>query len=184
MSGDSNNAFLHCGDVSQPSGALCVCVCVCVCLCVGACVCGCVCVWVRVRACVRACVVGWFCLHTISAVSLVLVISTRKSAAWQVQTSIACCSRFARESCREVQMSTWAPAIRLCLYCCQEIFFILFAAVIYSRSLLLLHVVLGHHVVLPYHARQHGLDVLGPAAWMTFEACLTTLCSCCYRVWA
>ena len=38
MSGDSNNAFLHSGDVSQPSGAHCVCVCV--------------------RACVRACVRG------------------------------------------------------------------------------------------------------------------------------
>lgn len=28
MSGDGNNAFLHCGDVSQPSGALSACVCV------------------------------------------------------------------------------------------------------------------------------------------------------------
>ena len=131
--------------------------------------------------CLHVCVC--FCLHTISAVSLVLVMSRRKSTAWQVQTPIACCSRFVRESCREVQMSTWATNIRLCLYCCQEIFFILFSAVMYGRSLLLLHVVLGHHVVLPYHARQHGLDVLGPA-WMIFEACLTTLCSCCYRVWA
>jgi len=39
-----------------------------------------------------------------------------------------------------------------------------FSTYIYSRTLLPLHVVLYHHVVLLYDARQNGVDVLGLAA--------------------
>ena len=140
------------------------------------------CITPQVMVNIRRAVWGTVCMHVcmriILVASLVLVMSRRKSAAWQVQTLIACCSRFVKKLRREVQMSICGTNIRLCLCCCQEIFFILFSTLIYSRTLLLLHVVLCHHVVLPYHARQNGLDVLDLAARLVFEACLTTLSYC------